>query len=97
CGRRGHPPPRRRLRREPPGAATAERRRAGLVDPGLVAVRDLGLLGRSPQGRDPPMVMPSNTFTETGTMRSIVVIAVSVLGLAAPVAQTPAPYDVLIA
>jgi N-acyl-D-amino-acid deacylase len=43
------------------------------------------------------MVMPSNTFTETGTMRSIVVIAVSVLGLAAPVAQTPAPYDVLIA
>jgi N-acyl-D-amino-acid deacylase len=43
------------------------------------------------------MVMPSNTFTETGTMRSIVVIAVSVLGLAAPVARTPAPYDVLIA
>jgi N-acyl-D-amino-acid deacylase len=30
-------------------------------------------------------------------MRSIVVIAVSVLGLAAPIAQTPAPYDVLIA
>jgi N-acyl-D-amino-acid deacylase len=43
------------------------------------------------------MVMPSNTFIETRTMRSIVVIAVSVLGLAAPVAQTPAPYDVLIA
>ena len=43
------------------------------------------------------MVMPSSTFIETRTMRSIVVIAVSVLGLAAPVAQTPAPYDVLIA
>jgi N-acyl-D-amino-acid deacylase len=42
------------------------------------------------------MVMRSNTFLETRTMRSIV-IAVSVLGLAAPVAQIPAPYDVLIA
>jgi N-acyl-D-amino-acid deacylase len=43
------------------------------------------------------MVIPANTFIETRTMRSIVVIAVSVLGLAAPIAQTPAPYDVLIA